>query len=178
VSVEGILAPGDTKGGSGVSAFLQELGYVFDSERLLRIEGDLAFFSGAELRIDLAGDAASLAGVGYDAIEATGAVDLGGTLAIEVAPQVLAGLTAIEEFTILFGSSCVSGAFENAPSGAAFPLPGGLGWMRAYYGPGSPYDPNSVVLTSYNPVPEPAQPLLLAVAAGALGIRRRIRNRA
>jgi hypothetical protein len=174
--VEGVLSPGDDKGGSGVSALLQDLGYVFDSERLLRIEGDLALSPGAELQIDLAGPDDSGRGVGYDAVEATGAVVLGGVLSVDVAPAVLASLTAGDTFTVLVGACGVSGRFDNAPSGVAFPLVGGAGWMRAHYGPGSPYDPNSVVVTSYSTVPEPAQPLLLAVAASALGLRRRSRR--
>ena len=177
-SIEGSLDPGAAGGGSGLSALLLELGDVSDAERLLRVEGDLAFAPGAELRIDLAGDAASPPGIGYDAVEATGVVDLGGVLAVEVAPEVLAGLSAIDTFTILFGSSCVNGAFENAPSGRAFPIGGDLGWLRAFYGPDSPYDPGSVVLTDFSTVPEPAQELLVGVGALALGLRGRVRRSA
>jgi hypothetical protein len=175
--VEGVLAPGDDKGGSGVSAFLQELGYVFDSERLLRIEGDVFLVNSAELRIDLAGDDESGAGVGYDAIEATGVVDVGGVLAVEVAPDVLGTLDSADTFEILFGAASVSGAFENAPSGAAFPLPGGEGWFRAFYGPSTPYDPGSIVLTDFSLVPEPSQPILLGVAGLAIGLAGRSRRR-
>jgi T5SS/PEP-CTERM-associated repeat protein len=178
VRLAGVLDPGGPAGAPGINEALVALGYAVGPARRLDVAGDLAVEDAARVEIDVAGGGA---GEGYDAVVVAGAVALAGSLTLRVADDQVDGIAASDVFTVLEAGGGLSGAFANVASGGRVPLSGRPGSFQVFYGPGSgavpnPYDPDSVVLTDFLPVPEPGQALLVAVGWGVLAAPRRRRR--
>jgi hypothetical protein len=134
------------------------------------ISGDLNVLAGA-LAAGIGGTTAStawqdaaLAGR-YDVLAVSGTATLGGSLSVSLidgfAPS------AADTFTIVTGTS-VGGAFGNVAFGSRINTAGGEGSFLVSLTGG-----NSVVLSNFQPIPEPTSLAGLLLAGGALITRRR-----
>lgn len=134
--------------------------------------GNLSLASGSFLSVQIN---SLTAGTGYDQINVTGSVTLGGNLAITL------GFTPVEDdlfFIVLNdGGEAVTGLLGGHAQGDVFALGGGF-WRLSYEGNSATNSftgGNDVVLQA---VPEPSSVALiaLAAAAGFYGVRRKVRS--
>jgi hypothetical protein len=108
---------------------------------------------------------------GYDGVDVSGDLTLGGSLDLTLFDGFTPGAT--DEYTLMT-SSLLSGSFSNVASGGTVLTTDGLGAFTVYYGVGSPYGANDVVLSDFTSVPEPGPGLLIGVGMlGLLAVRRR-----
>jgi T5SS/PEP-CTERM-associated repeat protein len=121
----GVLAPGNSAG----STF---------------ILGNYAQVAGARLEIEIGGTAQAFQ---YDVVSVTGNVALGGNLQLEMLDGFIP--TAANRFTILDATGSITGTFANVASGQRLSTSDGLGSFIVNYGPGSPFSPNNIVLSSF-----------------------------
>ena len=138
----------------------------------ITIAGELTFESGSELDIQLAG---TTAGTGYDVLNQTGtaSLTLGGKLVVSFlngfqTDSSLAGDT----FSIVTSGNALTGEFENAVSGSRLTTADGQGSFLVTYASGS----KDVVLSQFQPVPEPSAWLLLVSGGAGLAFYRRRRK--
>jgi hypothetical protein len=89
----------------------------------LAVTGATSFGTGSSFRVDLNG---TTQGTGYDRLNVTGAVALGGDLMVRVDPSFLSNIQSSNTFTVLSASS-ITGAFANVTTGQRAKLPSGLG---------------------------------------------------
>lgn len=135
----------------------------------LEIEGDLTFDI-ADLVIELRG---LERGVSYDAVHASGFVDLGidALLQISLLDDFVDRILPGDEFVVLRADAGIAGRFLNA-------LVGGRVFTREETGSflvelvTGVGDSASLVLRDYRPVPEPSAALFLALGLAVLSIRR------
>jgi hypothetical protein len=73
----------------------------------------------------------------------------------------------------MLSGSTISGAFDNAASGARILTESGNASFVVSYGNGSPFGDNQLVLSDFQPVPEPSAFALLILGSAAVGMRRR-----
>lgn len=90
----------------------------------LGITGATTFGSGSSFRVDLNG---TTQGTGYDRLNVTGAVALGGDLMVRVGSSFLSSIQRTDSFTVLNATAGITGAFANVVSGQRAKLPSGLG---------------------------------------------------
>jgi|GEM_PF-5315713 len=138
----------------------------------LVINGDLTIGTNAELRFSLAGPTPATE---YDFLSEAGTVPLvlDGTLKVQFANSFQNTITGAQTFTILTSNQPLTGAFDNAASGVRLGTADGLGSFLVSYGVGSPFSPQSVVLSDFIPVPEPSAFACVVLGLGALSWRRR-----
>src|SRR5205823_11219269 len=111
-------------------------------------------------------------GTTYDWLSSTGAVNLGNSVAV-LSTTLGYAPSAADSLTIISGTA-LTGTFANAQPGGQI-LAGSFGGQL--YAATVNYTPTSVILTGFQPVPEPVHMLLLCGGvAGAVGICRRKRN--
>jgi hypothetical protein len=83
----------------------------------------------------------------YDLVGITGNALLGGQLQLDMlggfAPSVA------NSFTVLNAAGGIFGVFSNVTSGQRLATADGIGSFLVYYGPGSPYNQNQIVLTAF-----------------------------
>jgi hypothetical protein len=146
-----------------------------DSNRtgLTRVVGDMQISSGT-LEVDINGAVQStiwqsaVNATNHDALLVTGNLTLGGDLNIRLLNAYdPTGLSfTIAQANTAGGSGSLSGAFANVAFGSRLNVVGGQGsFLVSKSG-------NDVVLSNFQPIPEPVS-LLSAVAAGGLVLRRR-----
>jgi len=169
----GTLDPGGAHGASGVSAYLKSVGYIFGPARQFRIEGALTVTETATLTFDIAGPATSGSGEGYDSVSIVGEAFLDGALRVSVVDDMVSQIASFDVFTILIAGGGLGGVFANVASGGQVAALGedGVateGFFQVFYGDGSPFDANAIVLTGFVAVPEPAT--LLLVVGGLLAL--------
>ena len=150
------LSPGTSGNGAGTTAILHT--------------GALTLVSGSNFNVDLN---STSAGTGYDQLNVTGTVNLGGVLASNLVVTAGAGLNVGDSFTIINndGVDPVSGTFAQGAvvmasnNGDVF----GINYLGG--------DGNDVVLT-LTAIPEPSTWIGAALALAAIGFtqRRRIRG--
>jgi fibronectin-binding autotransporter adhesin len=111
----------------------------------------------------------------YDYLVVNGNLSLGGNLQVSFIngfdTTVANGMTFD-----LISSTSLSSTFLNAPNGSRLTTADGLGSFIVNYGAGSNFGVNDVVLSSFQPVPEPATWVLLVSGAGLLGLALRRRR--
>jgi hypothetical protein len=139
------------------------------------ITGDLTMGANSLLAIEIGGTAQ---GTQYDFLTEAGsaALTLGGTLRLSFIDNAQDTILSANTFTILTSNQALAGTFLNVANGMRLATDGGFGYFQVNYGPGSPFPPNSVVLSHFGPVPEPGTVVLLA--GGALLLLRRTRSAA
>ena len=125
------------------------------SPGILNLIGDYSEYLTATLFIEIAG---TTVGDDYDRFAVSGNASLAGTLNIELLGYIPA---PSDTFTILTAAN-VFGMFSNATS-TVTTVEGHLFDIT--------YNPHSVVLSNFVPVPEPGSLVLLIVAAGLMNIR-------
>jgi T5SS/PEP-CTERM-associated repeat protein/autotransporter-associated beta strand protein len=108
------------------------------------IVGNYTQQSFGELEIEIGGTSP---GGTYDLVGITGNTLLGGQLQLAM----LGGFTpsAANTFTVLNAASGIFGVFSNVTSGQRLATADGIGSFLVYYGPGSPYNQNQIVLTAF-----------------------------
>lgn len=163
-------------GGSGtVTANINSNGTVSpgNSPGHLTIDGDLTLNPESRIEIEIAG---LLTGTEYDQLEVTGTLDLNGTLSITLLDGFLPDF---DDTFIVSMASILNGEFDGFANGARIAALGDdeatLGRFSLFYGPGSSFDPNQIVLSQFSAVPEPAAlPLLAGLLSMAMLRRRRL----
>lgn len=140
-----------------------------ESAGLLTVRQGLSFSSGAQLTLELGG---RLRGVGYDALDIGGALDLGdGTL---LRLSFIGGFTATasDQFELIQTGGGLFGQFANVADGERLALTDGSGSFVVHYGDGQ-----RLLLSDFQAtaVPEPASWALMLAGAAWLGWRQRAR---
>ena len=125
----GTLAPGSASPGNGAGS--------------TTIDGNYTQQLGGALEIEIGG---SLAVSEFDFVNVTGNALLDGELELSLINGFLP--TPSQTFAILIASS-VQGAFDNALPNQRVATSDGLGSFLVHYGPGSPFDPAQIVLSSF-----------------------------
>jgi T5SS/PEP-CTERM-associated repeat protein len=109
-----------------------------------QINGDYTQGGLGRLSISVLGDSAS--GM-YDSVDVTGTANLGGTF--EIPASNLYQPSAVDSYTVLRAADII-GSFNNAASGQR--IANGNVSFIVYYGAGSPFNPDHVVLAEFLPV--------------------------
>jgi len=135
----------------------------------LRIEGD-AMLSIADLVIELGGVER---GVSYDTVHLTGGIEFGtdALLQVSVLGDFASRITAGDAFEVLSADAGVVGQFANALIGGRVFTRTGTGSFLVGLVAG-PAGSTSLVLSDYQPVPEPAAAVLISLGLAALSFRR------
>lgn len=118
--------------------------------------------------IELAGDQQ---GVTFDLLEIAGDLELGDSDLVLQLLDEFDDTTAPDDTFTVITSEDLTGTFANVAPGQRLTTAGGRGSFEVHFGPDSPFDPDSVVLTGF--VPEPTTATLLALGGLALLRRRR-----
>lgn len=162
---------GTLKGNGVVSADVRQGGGLIEpggSVGQLQINGELDQAVVASLRFELAG----LAPIAeHDVLIVSAAATLGGLLELSLLPGFADQATAGDVITLMLAGT-ITGSFTNAASGDRVVSLDGFGAFDVFYGSGSPFSSNHVVLTNYQVIPEPST-LVLALAITAAAARRR-----
>lgn len=170
-------ASGTTTVAGGVG--FTNAGVLLLTRGTLALQGGTTFAPTSQLQYEFNETIVSVdftSGVDYGLIALSTSLALNGSLQLFTAPAFRASLSGTETFTILTAAS-LSGAFANIASGARLVTADGNGSFLVSYGAGSPFSANSVVLSSFAPIPEPSTWILLALGgAGTLVAARRRRR--
>ncbi len=144
-----------------------------NSPGALNVTGDLTLLATSALLIELGG---TVAGSGYDVLTAGGGAALAGSLSLSFVNGFAATVQNSDTFTVVTaGGSGLTGAFANIASGQRLFTTDGVGSFLVNYGSGSPFAASSVVLSNFQPIPEPSTYVLLA--CGALAVLWQFRRR-
>jgi hypothetical protein len=144
------------------------------------ITGSVTLNAGSTLRIGINGTAPGPGATSHDQISLVGggSMALGAGVAQLSASANVLGLNAGTPITIIDGGA-VTGFFADLPNGTQFLIPNAADLTNPFYLTTITYNPTSVVLSNFAPVPEPA--FILTVAGMGLaighGIRRRVNGR-
>jgi hypothetical protein len=127
---------------------------------LTTFQGDLTLGPASILRFDIRGlsrgpgmaSKPSAPIPGYDAIDSTGNIAIGGKL--QVASQIVPA--AGDTFALVKASGTLTGSFANVANGARLVTVDGGGSFVVNYGPNSAFDPKTVVLSNFQANTRPA----------------------
>ena len=137
-----------TDGGLSVREFNGDLvneGGHFSPEENSIVNGDYTHQAEASIFFFITGEAANDE---YDSVEISGTASLEGELYFQL--NNLYDPDPSEVYTLL-ASANLAGTFSNVANGQRVDDANVNGSFVVYYGPGSPFDPNHVVLTSFLP---------------------------
>ena len=153
------FASGSLTGGGTVIADVSNNAFVSPGNLLgtLTVNGKLNLLANSVLSFDIGG---TTQGTTYDFLSVSGTATLGGTLAINFVNGARQTLLPTDTFTLLSASS-ISGAFSNVASGTR---------LMSNFGQGSflvTYSGSNLVISNFDPVPEPSTWALLV---GGLGV--------
>lgn len=135
---------------------------------VMTFNGDLTLGSASVLRFDLAGTArgpgvgSHLGGpvYGYDTIDGTAKVTIGGKLQVNLSTATQSGSRFTpgpdDTFVLLKAPAPPVGSFQNVASGQRLATVDGGGSFQVNYGAGTAFDPNSVVLSGFQANTNPA----------------------
>ena len=135
----------------------------------LTISGDLTLSSGSTLSMEIGGlSQGSL----YDFLDVNGTLTLAGMLDLNFINDFQNSVTALDTFTLATANTDITGSFLNIASGNRFVM-GTFGSFEVWYGTGSAFGANNLVLSSFGAVPEPSRALLVMLGFFGLAARRR-----
>jgi len=159
---QGLTIGGGTVHGSGTivadisnSAFLSPGNLI----GTLTVQGNLTLLGTSQLLFDLS---TPTQGTGYDFLNVTGTVSLGGTFNISMAGAGATNAFSAGDSLTLINSSGLTGTFLNLPDGTRIFAAHGIGSFVINY------TSNGVVLNQFVPVPEPSTWALMFSGLGVL----------
>ena len=136
----------------------------------LTIQADVTMGDNAELFVELSGRTQATQ---YDLLDVIGTAALDGDLLIDLIDGFEFGINASDVFTVMTADAPLAGAFDNVANGGRVTGVDGFATFQVNYGAGSPFDPNSVVLSNVAFIPEPGAGWVACIAATLLKRRRR-----
>ncbi|MFL6589214.1 MAG: hypothetical protein ACJ8M4_03490 [Chthoniobacterales bacterium] len=150
-----LISPGDTK-----------LRYT----PRMTFDGNLTLGSSSILLFDLAGNTRGPGAYfgrlpmqppyGYDAIDCTQSVTVGGELQVSLSTQTANGIRftpgSADTYVLVKGQTPIAGAFANVANGQRLKTRDGGGSFVVNYGPTSAFDPTGVTLSAFQPDNNPA----------------------
>jgi len=135
-----------------------------DRTPLMTFAGNLTLRSSSILRFDIAGTArgpgvpsrpTSPQAYGYDAIDGTGSVAIDGQLQVALSSATQSGgrftPASSDTFILLKAQAPIAGSFKNIANGGRLTTTDGGGSFLVNYGPNTPFDPTTVVLSDFQP---------------------------
>ena len=158
VNNNGIIAPGGSSVGFGID--------FIDSPGAMTINGNLTLLTDAKLVMEIGG---FTRGTQRDYLAISGMVTLNGTLVLEMINGFEMQLNGGEMFTLLTSGDVISGAFANVANGERLVTDDGTTSFQVNYGLGSLFDPDDLVLSDPEAVPEPGSVVLLAMGGALIG---------
>jgi len=179
-----LLVQGGTLAGSGTISGNVTVGQASGAPAVLspgfppgtlNITGDLTLLGTSLTLIELGG---TTQGVNYDFINVGGTATFNGSLAVNFTNGFASSVVPTDVFTVLTAGSPIAGSFTNVLGGARVPDGVGSGSFVVNYGAGSPFGMYTLVLTDFQPVPEPSTWSLLSLGAVTVlyTLRRRRRR--
>ena len=130
----------------------------------LTINGGLSLLNGSKIVMEIGG---LTQGTEFDYLDVNGAVGVDGMLELHMINGFQSKIDPKESFTIL-SSTDLTGAFDNIANGDRLTTTDGTVSFQVNYGPDSLFDPNDLVLSDPEAVPEPMSLVLLVGGAAAL----------
>jgi hypothetical protein len=163
------LAAGNLTGSGTVVGNVTNAAFISPGSILgqLTIQGNLSLAAGSVLQFDIGG---TTQGTTYDFLNVTGTAQLAGTLTINLVNGAQSTILPTNSFTLLNASS-ITGSFSNVTNGARIFATNGVSSFVVSY------TPTSLVLSSFNPIPEPSTWALLATGLAAVAVSIRHRRR-
>jgi hypothetical protein len=135
----------------------------------LTINGHISLLSNSRLEMEIGGLAQDSQ---HDQLLVNGSIALDGTLVLQmVSPSRAQRFGEAGTFSLLTSNN-LTGAFDNVANGERLTTSDGAVSFQVNYGPGSLFDPNDLVLSDPEIVPEPASCFLFAVGMVLLGCRQ------
>jgi hypothetical protein len=134
------------------------------------VGGNVTLGNNAEVFIELGGRTQETQ---YDLLDVAGTAALDGDLLVDLVNGFGSQILQTDVFTVLTADAPLTGAFDNVASGGRVTGVDGVSTFRVNYGPGSPFDPNAVVLSDFVAIPEPGTGAAVCVGAAFLTARRR-----
>ena len=137
----------------------------------LTLFSDLTLVSTSQLLFDISG---RNPGAGHDFLSVAGSLSLNldGTLDIKLDPGFVRSIIPSDVFTIMSSNQRMSGSFSNAADGGRLQTSNGQGSFVVRYA-----DQNSVTLSQFEGIPEPASAIQIMLGLFPLAIfRHRSRN--
>ena len=144
VSNNAIITPGGGTVGFGIP--------FIDSPGAITINGNLTLLSDSKIVMEIGGLSQ---GTQYDYLAINGMAALNGTLVLEMINAFQMQLNGGQIFTLLTSGDVISGAFTNVANGERLVTADGTASFQVNYGPGSLFDPDNLVLSEPEIVPEP-----------------------
>jgi autotransporter-associated beta strand protein len=141
------------------------------STSVFNITGSITMNAGANLKFHINGATPGSSGGNHGQIDLTGggSIALGNGVTNLVVSANTTALNAATTITLIQGGT-VSGTFAGLPNGTTFNIPNAASTTNPYYSTTIFYNPMSVVLSGFTPVPEPLHILAFGgLAAGAFG---------
>ena len=135
------------------------------------IDGNLILEEGSVLAIELGG---VTTGVEHDLVTVSGSATIGGILALSFLDGLEGQIEETGALVVVDAASTILGEFENAASGERLATVDGLGSFMVSYGLGSAFNPAALVLSNFQPIPEPSTALLIATGMLLLCVRHRL----
>ncbi len=168
-----ILAQGTTLLGTGfISANTTAGGIIApgNSPGTINFLGSLTFQSASELQMQIGG---RQPGTDYDQIvqSGDGTVFLSGGLTLTLINGFEQAVTAADTFDLLHSDHPLLGNFDNVASGSRLATADGLGSFLVTY------NGSDVILSQFQPVPEPSAGFFVLGGLGLLLLGRRVRRR-